>query len=290
MLKRSRLMIGNNQVRYEPKGRVKQKVIGTCKLCHKDDVDLQDSHLIAQTFYRKIRGSEGADNSPVAVSKDSARFTNKQIHDYVLCTECEQRFGRAEDVVSRVCLQADGSFPLLKALVAQPRLGADPEIHVVSGRAAQIDVNLYVYFAASILWRAGVHAWPSISSKRVSISLGLYEGQLRLYLLNHASFPDDVAIGMFVALKADTTDLLINTPRIVNAKGYHHYEITIPGILFEVFLGQRMPQAARTDCLLRSNEHIVYLPNHLEQGAMKALLKTARGTKGVQREADLRRG
>jgi len=28
----------------------------------------------------------------------------------------------------------------------------------------------------------------------------------------------------------------------------------------------------------------------LEQGAMKALLKTARGTKGVQREADLRRG
>ena len=264
-------------------------MIGTCKLCHKNDVDLQDSHLIAQTFYRKIRRSEGANNSLVAISKDSVRFTDEQIHDYVLCAECEQRFGQVEDWVSRRCLQADGSFQLRDVLVAQARLGNDPEMHVVAGKAAQIGAEQYVYFAASILWRAGVHVWRGAGSGSVSVQLGLYKEQLRLYLLGQTPLPVDVAIGVIIAEKADTTDQFFTTPVLLDTKGYCHYEIVIPGIQFGIFVGQKMPNEARVACLLRSDDNLVFLTDHVEQRSMKGLLRTARVTKRVEREAALRR-
>jgi len=89
--------------------------IGTCKLCRRNGIDLKDSHLLPANIYKKIRRSEGANNSLVVASKDSFRFTDKQISDYVLCGECEQRFGEVENWVSHQCLQDDGSFPLRDA-------------------------------------------------------------------------------------------------------------------------------------------------------------------------------
>jgi hypothetical protein len=179
--------------------------IGTCKLCRGNGVVLKDSHLLPANIYKKIRRSEGADNSLAMASKESFRFTDKQISDHVLCGGCEQRFGEAENWVSRQCLQDDGSFPLRDAVVTQPLLRDDPELSVVSGKAAGINAEPYVYFASSILWRAGAHIWGK-GSDRVTVELGIYEEQLRLYLLSQAPFPTDIVIGMFVARKADTRD------------------------------------------------------------------------------------
>src|ERR1700730_11339856 len=122
--------------------------IGTCKLCRGKELELKDSHLLPANKYKKIRRSEGANNSLVIASKESFRFTDRQISDYVLCGECEQRFGEVENWVSRQCLQDDGSFPLRDAVVPQPLLWDDPELRAISGRAAQIDADRYVYFAS----------------------------------------------------------------------------------------------------------------------------------------------
>jgi hypothetical protein len=260
--------------------------MGTCKLCRRNEVELKDSHLLPANIYKKIRRSEGANNSLVVASKQSFRFSDKQISDYVLCGECEQRFGAVENFVSRQCLQDDGSFPLRDAVVAQPRLDDDPELAAISGKAAQIDVNFYVYFASSILWRTGAHVWRN-GLNRVTIELGLYQEQLRLYLLGRASFPTDIVIAIFVAVAADTKDQYATTPVRLDTQGYHHYELVIPGIQFGIVLGQRMPKEVRGGCLLRSDENLVFLTDHLDRRSMKALLRTARVTKRVQEGADL---
>ena len=163
-------------------------MIGTCKLCRRNEVELMDSHLLPANIYKKIRRSEGANNSVVVATSESFRFTDKQISDYVLCCDCEQRVGEVEEWMSRQCLQDDGSFPMRDTVVAQPALGDDPEVVVVSGRAAQIDAGRYVYFASSILWRAGVHEW-SIGSDRITVELGPYEEPLRLYRSDRRPFP-----------------------------------------------------------------------------------------------------
>jgi len=247
-----------------------------------------NSHLLPANIYKKIRRSEGANNSLVMASKESFRFTDKQIIDYVLCGSCEQRFGELENRVSRECLQHDGSFPLRDALVKQPPLDDDPELRAVSGKAAGIDAESYVYFASSILWRAGAHVWGK-GAKRVTVELGSYKEDLRVYLLGQSAFPKDVVIRMFVAAKGDTKDQFATTPVPLDTKGYHHYEFIIPGIQFAIMLGQRMPQEARTACVLRSADNRVFLSDHLGRHSMKALLRTARITEKVQKGADLSR-
>ena len=137
-------------------------VVGSCKLCRSDGVELQVSHLLPAFVYKKIRRSSGANNSLVVMSKDSFRFTDNQITDHVLCGACEQRFGEVEDRVSRQCFQDDGSFPLLNALLGQPPLNDDPDVRAIAGKMAGIDVERFAYFASSILWRAGSHVWGQV--------------------------------------------------------------------------------------------------------------------------------
>lgn len=260
--------------------------IGTCKLCRAKGVVLKDSHLLPANIYKKIRRSEGADNSLVMASKESFHFTDKQISDYVLCGGCEQRFGDAENWVSHQYLQGDGSFPSRDAVVTQPLICDDPELSVVSGKAAGINEERYVYFASSILWRAGAHIWGK-GSARVTIELGIYEEQLRLYLLGQAPFPTDIVIRMFVAVKADTKDQFATTPVRLDVRGYHRYEFIIPGLQFAIVLGQQMPTEARGACLLRSAENLVFLTDHLDQRSVKDLLRTARVSEKVQKGAEL---
>ncbi len=259
---------------------------GTCKLCRRNGIELQESHLLPANLYKKIRRSEGANNSLVVASKRSFRFTDKQISDYVLCGECERRFGEVENWMSRQCLQDDGSFPLRDAVITQPRLCDDPELAAISGKAAQVDADRYVYFASSILWRAGAHVWGK-GSERVSIDLGSYEELLRLYLFGQTSFPADIVVGIFVAVNADTKDQFATTPVLLDTHDYYHYELIVPGIQFAIMVGQRMPREARGACHLRSTENLVFLSDHLDQRSMRALLRTALLTKKVQKGADL---
>jgi hypothetical protein len=259
-------------------------VIGVCKLCLREGVELRESHLLPAYIYRKIRRSTGAKNSLVMATKKSFRFTDKQITDHLMCADCEQRFGEVENWVSLHCLQDDGSFPLRDALNTSPLLDNDPEVRAVSGRAAGIDAGRYAYFAASILWRGGVHVWGK-GAEAATIDLGRYEEQFRVYLLGQAPFPEDAAVGMFVAVLADIKDQFATTPVPLAVKGYHHYEVVVPGIQFAIMIGKQIPEVARMGCILRSVENLIFLTDHLNQRSMKALLTTARVTDRVRNRA-----
>jgi hypothetical protein len=101
----------------------KDMPVGQCKLCL-EAKELQFSHLIPRSFYKKARGTGRKGNQdPHALTREGRHPTSHQVTDYVLCRDCEDRFNRnGEDYVSRLITQQDGSFPLLEMLRAAPAI------------------------------------------------------------------------------------------------------------------------------------------------------------------------
>lgn len=64
---------------------------GMCKLRQKN-AKLQKSHLIGRAVYKLIREDEGED--PIVMTTSVVMQTSRQVRDYVLCAECEDRFSK----------------------------------------------------------------------------------------------------------------------------------------------------------------------------------------------------
>jgi hypothetical protein len=160
---------------------------GICKLCLLDK-DLQESHLMPRSLYRKIRGSGGkGNNDPTVVTPGrKPKQTSHQYQEYVLCRDCEQRFSiNGEDYVMRLA-HAKGKLPLLDLLeqVPTPAATVNHSKAYTGAQTPHIDRDKLTYFALSVFWRASVHTWEGPDGDRVGIGLGArYDEELRQYLL-----------------------------------------------------------------------------------------------------------
>jgi hypothetical protein len=89
---------------------------GTCKLCL-EEANLQESHYLGRALYKLSR-----DNGelPILRSPDLIIRTQRQIKDYVLCWNCEQRFTKmGEDYLMRMINRNDG-FRLMELIRLLP--------------------------------------------------------------------------------------------------------------------------------------------------------------------------
>lgn len=165
---------------------------GICKLCLQVK-DLQASHLMPRSLYKKARSSEGTGNQdPLLVTTTERRRTSYQITDYVLCRQCEQRFNKnGENYVMRIVTTQDLQFPLLNALKkTSPSASGDGWASYSAADTPDINRDQIAYFAISVFWRASVHTWERESGELVSIDLGKeYNEQIRKYLLGEAPLP-----------------------------------------------------------------------------------------------------
>lgn len=97
-------------------------VTGTCKLCRRAGVELQDSHFIPAAAYRAIQKS--TNTAPVVVRNETAIQRNEQTRDYVLCRDCEQRFTRGgEDWVMDYCNRPGKGFRLKEIIDGMQPVG-----------------------------------------------------------------------------------------------------------------------------------------------------------------------
>lgn len=174
---------------------------GICKLCleHKE---LQDSHLMPRSLYKKARGSGAKGNQdPVVMTKKGGKQSSHQITDYVLCRDCEQRFGNnGEDYVMRLVTKQNGDFPLLEMLSRAPptRTGPDWNVHSFAD-TPNINREKIGYFAISVFWRASIHTWEQESGEKTHIDLGKkYNEEIRLYLFGKAPVPKNASLQVVV--------------------------------------------------------------------------------------------
>ena len=133
---------------------------GICGLCRLNR-QLRDSHLLPAATYKLAREAERRNPNPVVVTAEHAGTTSNQVSDYFLCPDCEDRFSRlGERHVMGQCARRGGRFALRERLVATLPLYASDKFTVL-----QVDtllgatVNHYLYFAASVFWRAAAKTW-----------------------------------------------------------------------------------------------------------------------------------
>jgi hypothetical protein len=139
-----------------------------CRLCLKIK-PLQKSHLLPKSLFRLLRVQSAKNPNPVMFTRKAAWATSTQLADRLLCSDCEQLFhGNGEDWVLRHCFRGKGRFRL-REMIAEVRpvslnvagLPFSPSqatfvpTHMVPG----MDIEKLGYFAASVIWRAGVHKW-----------------------------------------------------------------------------------------------------------------------------------
>lgn len=216
-----------------------------CALCG-EERELCASHLMPKGTYRILRSKVHKNPNPVVVNRERPTYTtSKQVVDYLLCGECEQRFSRyGEDWVLKHCYRDEKNFPLREILRRHKSL-SDGEILVYpSARIPEIDSARLIYFAMSVLWRAGVHTWPW-EGDEIHIQLGPYLEPIRKFLLDKQGFPSNMAL--FVRVLA--INYLLQTsrpPESANHDGAHSHHFAMPGIAFLLVVGKRGLEGSET--------------------------------------------
>jgi hypothetical protein len=252
---------------------------GPCGLCLKTR-ELQDSHYLPRAFYKRLRGpAEERNPNPVVVTEAGKVATSKQVTDYLLCADCEDRFNRnGEKRVIENCWQAEGRFPILAALTAAtPVHSGEAGFRAFEGRSIKgIDADQLGYFAASVFWRAAVRQWSPIGEhSSARLDLGAYAEELRLFLLGEAGFPTDVVLS--VNVNASTT-ILANEYAVLpflkaRRADCDQYKLLIPGLGFEMFVGKDIPAGVRAMCLIRSPQGFLFTSDRMEEATLVELAK-----------------
>lgn len=155
---------------------------GICRLCGQN-AELQDSHLLPKAFYKLAWAAGGRNPNPIVVTPKVALKTSRQVSDYLLCRDCEERFNKGgEKWIVENCWRGETDFPLNAALkAATPIAGSKPDLMIYFGASIPaIDLERIVYFAASVFWRAAVNDW---GENPIKLDLGPYEDSLRRFLL-----------------------------------------------------------------------------------------------------------
>ncbi len=169
-----------------------------CALCLRDRI-LRKSHLMPKALHKRIRSKDGLVS---ASTIGGSRYTDKQIRTRLLCDDCEGMFSKkGEGIVCRECYGGKGNFILYDKLKAGLEMFAEKGGGWIVPQKLPKNINLdyeaYLYFGASIIWRASAGRWPRDVGSLYGC-LGSYEDKFRRYLLGEVDFPENVFLTISV--------------------------------------------------------------------------------------------
>jgi hypothetical protein len=228
---------------------------GQCKLCRRDNVELQKSHFIPAAAFRLLLDQGAKNPRPFLINNQTIIQTNEQQTARLLCRDCEQRFHReGESWFFRHCLRKN-TFILQDILARNTPVASDRDTDIYhAAQIPQISIPAVAYFAASIFWRGAVHYWGNDS---LPVRLGPFEKSFRRYLMGEADFPKDTSL-QFAVLKGRGQYDRYTTEPCGERKDFGHlFKFTMGGISFRLAVGQNVPDWLRRLCCVRSPGNIV---------------------------------
>lgn len=253
---------------------------GTCRLCLQMRV-LKDSHLIPRYLYTGLRTPDRKNPHPVRLDPNFEGTSSRQIKDYLLCGACEDLFNKnGETWMSQNGFRAPGEFKLQQAMKRTVPLLVIPEAKILPGDLALTPDALakLTYFATSVFWRAAAQPWKISGHLQVRVELGEYEQNLRLYLLGKAQFPKNVAMWCHVSPAERPMGGLV-APYRKHKSTHHQFHFAIPGVAFDLFVGQTIPEGIYQLCMHRSVEHVVFLSDVVDSGFVSLVRSMRLGKK-----------
>lgn len=218
-------------------------VIGDCRLCDATSVPLQNSHIFPQWAYKRARDKTNAIGAPdpIMVGDGIAVQTSTQITEHMLCADCEQRFSRDEDYVSKLAFQDDETLGLLKFLSPGAIVPTGLRAFGTPTRLASIahlDCQAIARFTASVFWRGHVARRQRLDSLR------LWNPQaeaLRHFLLGRKSLPNRMCMNLFVPVDGDDLTSMhsstLTTPATGTKGDDSLHLVLIAGLLFTLTTG-----------------------------------------------------
>jgi len=224
---------------------------GICKLCLMEK-ELQRSHLMAKSLYKKTRSGDPKQPHPLIGTKKGLKPSSHQVWDYVFCSECEQRFSKeGEDYMMRL-VTSKGIFPLLEKLESGGTPVKGDFFRAYSaGESPSIDRDQIAYFAASVFWRASVHTWKQEDGTLVFVTIpSEHREVLRRYLLGLDAFPKDAALFMIVCTDSESHNMFVMPGN--NVKNAGGWVVIMRGLIFIFAMGKEIPSYISKYCLVNS--------------------------------------
>lgn len=215
---------------------------GKCKLCLLQK-DLQESHFLPAAVFKALLSPTERNPHPRFVSPNITLDTSRQMKDYVLCRECEQKFSENGERWVLSHMAKDTGFPLQEKLRKVAPIRSIPTLKTYAGALIPaIDVDKLEYFALSVFWRAAVHDWAPVHGQKYErLELGPYEETLRQFLLSLSPFPKNVVTLISVYEELNFTRTAFPPARGERAPEGRSYSFLIPGIQFSLSLGKGLP-------------------------------------------------
>lgn len=240
-------------------------MIGTCKLCKREEQDLQESHLMPQGMYKRIRSVEKENPHPILIDRTGSRPTSDQITDFVFCRDCEKRFDQCGENYALRMAAFRGRFRLQEELEATiPSLDKNEFRGYAVVETPGIKRDELAYFALSVFWRASIHTWPPLTqgSEPVRIDLGKMNNEaLRRYFLKESDVPSTVSL-LFIACTDSASQGSLQMPNLGTKENFvWSYGFVACGYLFNLSVAKTIPRHIANICFLRSPHRWIFMRN-----------------------------
>jgi len=169
--------------------------------------------------------------------------TSRQVHDYVLCLDCEQllNVNGEQWVLERLAVGL--ASPLYYALGGLEPIHRETDLDVYAVvRNPEFDVEKIVHFGVGVFYKAAVHRWRIDKNRWQKLSFGAYLEPLRLFLLGQKAFPAGRATLTFCLLPPTNSPKRIYNPYEWMPGEHHTYSFCIIGLEFWLSLGKQISQ------------------------------------------------
>ncbi len=220
---------------------MREQVIGTCKLCTRENQELRESHHMPAGLYRRLLSFE-KNPHPILITKDGSRSSSDQVTDNVLCDECERRFDTLGENYTLRNAAGERRFRLLEELEAITPTRTNKEWRGYNAAdTPQIKRDELAYFGLSVFWRAAIHSWPVAngSGRTNKLSLGEENTEsLRRFLRGEAPRPSAMAL-FFIVLTDKLSQTSFYTPHLGSKKDFRWtYGFSACGLMFQLTVGK----------------------------------------------------
>jgi hypothetical protein len=195
-------------------------MLGTCKLCLTESVELRKSHIIPEFHYKPCYDEKHRFFRLSTKGPKIKAFEQKGHRERMLCHACETKLSKWEGYAKNILV--DGG------LAAARKFNWGFEFHGV-------DYPQFKLYLLSILWRMGA----SELSMFEMVKLGNHEEKLRLTLVSEDPLDEHVYPVLFVGVTLDGRFLsdFIVPPSVARDDGFHLYRCVINGILYTFCVG-----------------------------------------------------
>ena len=234
---------------------------GMCRLCLKVG-QLQRSHFLPAAVYRCL---DPGNNRHVVLTTSECYTTSRQVTAHLLCRSCEQRLNQnGEQWVLKNGFRGQDNFPLQSTLQRSPIRGRTSSgVYFAGAGLPGVDMDQLCYFGASVFWRASTYRWPGSNH----IDLGhIYVEEFRRFLNGEAGFPANAVLVIYICGAGKTTEAAIFPYGGRVRKGtFHEYRLILPGMLFILAVGQRIPAHLKLLCSAHSTERLIFLSSRAQE-------------------------